>query len=190
MPVKTIPSLPKLLHAFFHEWLARQRNPSHQTVLAYRDTWRLFLCFVAAPEVKVALLSLNDLNPPPRYGLPSPHREDAPDVHRNAELPAGRAPQLLSLCRRTGAAGGAECAEVLQIPTKKAPNRDRYLESAEVAAILGQPNRASAEGQRDHALLSLLYNTGARIQEALDLRPEDLHLKSPAHVRLMGKGQK
>jgi site-specific recombinase XerD len=46
------------------------------------------------------------------------------------------------------------------------------------------------EGQRDHALLSLLYNTGSRIQEALNLRPQDLYLKSPAHVRLMGKGQK
>jgi site-specific recombinase XerD len=46
------------------------------------------------------------------------------------------------------------------------------------------------EGQRDHALLSLLYNTGARIQEALNLRPQDMHLKSPAHVRLMGKGRK
>jgi site-specific recombinase XerD len=38
--------------------------------------------------------------------------------------------------------------------------------------------------------MSLLYNTGARIQEALDLRPQDIHLKSPAHVRLMGKGRK
>jgi site-specific recombinase XerD len=36
------------LHAFFHEWLARQRNLSHHTVLSYRDTWRLFLRFVAA----------------------------------------------------------------------------------------------------------------------------------------------
>ena len=39
-------------------------------------------------------------------------------------------------------------------------------------------------------LLSFLYNTRARIQEALNPRPQDLHLKSPAHVKLMGKGQK
>ena len=48
---------------------------------------------------------------------------------------------------------------------------------------------ATVEGQRDHALLSLLYNTGARIQEALDLRPQDVYFKSPAHVR-SGKGPK
>jgi len=39
-------------------------------------------------------------------------------------------------------------------------------------------------------LLSLLYNSGARIQEALDLRPKDLHLESPAHVRLYGQRSK
>lgn len=71
-----------------------------------------------------------------------------------------------------------------------AETRSLYLESAEVSALLSQPNQTSTEGQRDHALLSFLYNTGARIQEALDLRPQDLHLKSPAHVNLLGKGQK
>src|SRR5437016_14244538 len=84
-----------------------------------------------------------------------------------------------------------QCAEVRGIPFKRAPRRAVcYLESAEVSTILAQPNRTTLEGQRDHALLSLLYNTGARIQEALNLRPQDLYLKSPAHVRLMGKGQK
>ena len=59
-----------------------------------------------------------------------------------------------------------------------------------MSAILSQPNRSTIGGQRDQALLSLLYNTGARIQEALNLRPDDIHLKSPAPVRLMGKGRK
>ena len=54
----------------------------------------------------------------------------------------------------------------------------------------GHANWSSPEGQRDHALLCLLYNTGSRIQEALNLRSQDLYLKSPAHVRLLGKGQK
>jgi len=83
------------------------------------------------------------------------------------------------------------CTEVLRVPFKRASKKAMcYLESAEVAAILSQPDQSTAGGQRDHTLLSLLYNTGARIQEALDLRPQDIHLKSPAHLRLMGKGQK
>ena len=83
------------------------------------------------------------------------------------------------------------CSEVLHVPFKRAPKKAMcYLESAEVSAILSQPDQATAEGQRDHTLISVLYNTGARIQEALDLRPQNVHLKSPTHVRLLGKGRK
>ena len=57
-------------------------------------------------------------------------------------------------------------------------------------AILAQPDRSVLEGQRDHALLSILYNTGARIQEALDVRPRTVRFDSPACVRLYGKGRK
>ena len=42
-----LPSLAKLLHAFFHDWLVEQRNASHRTVLAYRDAWRSLLRFAA-----------------------------------------------------------------------------------------------------------------------------------------------
>lgn len=57
-------------------------------------------------------------------------------------------------------------------------------------AILAQPDRSTHEGQRDHALLSFLYNTGARIQEALDVCPRAIRFDSPACVRLYGKGRK
>jgi site-specific recombinase XerD len=85
----------------------------------------------------------------------------------------------------------AQCAAVLHIPTKRSPRREvGYLDVEEVAAILAQPDRTTLEGQRDHALLAFLYNTGARIQEALDLCPQAIRFETPAHVRLMGKGQK
>jgi integrase/recombinase XerC len=65
-----------------------------------------------------------------------------------------------------------------------------YLEPDEVTAILAQPDRTSPEGRRDYAFFALLYNTGARIQEALDLCPRAIRLESPAQVRLFGKGKK
>src|SRR6266542_2086330 len=53
---------PQLLHAFFHDWLVQQRNVSHHTVLSYRDSWRLFLRFVAKQKTKsVAKLAMDDL---------------------------------------------------------------------------------------------------------------------------------
>lgn len=53
-----------------------------------------------------------------------------------------------------------------------------------------KPNRSNLEGQRDHALLALLYNTRARIQEALNVSAQDIRFESPAQVELFGKGRK
>lgn len=187
-----LPILAGLLHSFFHEWLVEQRGASHRTVLAYRDTWRLFLRFVAARLKRtVAALRTEDFTESELLAfLEYIERErHGSTATRNCRLAAIRSFFLFIADREPRAA--KLCAEVLRVPFKRAPKKAMcYLESAEVAAILSQPNRATAEGQRDHALLAVLYNTGARIQEALDLRPQDIHLKSPAHVRLLGKGQK
>jgi site-specific recombinase XerD len=50
--------------------------------------------------------------------------------------------------------------------------------------------RNTADGRRDYALLVTMFNTGARVQEILDLRPCDLQLIKPFHARLLGKGRK
>jgi site-specific recombinase XerD len=56
-------SFPQLLHAYFNDWLAGQRNISRHTVLSYRDTWRLFLPFVARRQNRtVTNLTLSQLN--------------------------------------------------------------------------------------------------------------------------------
>ncbi|WP_461328092.1 tyrosine-type recombinase/integrase [Bradyrhizobium huanghuaihaiense] len=81
--------------------------------------------------------------------------------------------------------------EILHIPVKRASvSEPCYLDPAEVAAILARPDRSTLEGMRDHALLSFLYNSGARIQEALDLCPKAIRFESPSCVRLIGKGRK
>lgn len=192
MPKNDLPTLPKLLHSFFHEWLIEQRNASQRTVLAYRDAWRLFLRFVAQRRNKsVAALTLEHLMGPDVLAfLQHIEKERRASVNtRNCRLAALRS--FFSFVAEHEPRVALQCAEVLLVPFKKTTRRaTRYLESAEVTAIISQPDRNTAEGQRDHALMSLLYNTGARVQEALDLRPQDVHFKSPAHVRLMGKGRK
>jgi site-specific recombinase XerD len=192
MPKTISPSLPKLLYSFFHEWLAEQRNASHRTVLAYRDAWRLFLRFVAkCHDTKVAALTLDHLNQAEVLAfLHDIEKGRSASIQtRNCRLAALRS--FFTFVAAHEPLAAQQCAEVLHVPFKRAPKRAMsYLEPQEVAAILAQPNRTTPEGQRDHTLLSLLYNTGARIQEVLDLHPQDLRLESPTHVRLMGKGRK
>ena len=183
---------PELLHAFFHEWLVQQRNVSHHTVLSYRDSWRLFLRFVAAAENEVRCQArFGRSNRSRGPGVPATHRARTKVLDRNPELPIGGAAQFLQLRCRPRTVGVAQCAEVLRIPTKQAPKAEvSGLDEDEISAILAQPDRSRIEGQRDHVLLAVLYNTGARIQEALNLSPRALRLESPFQVRLFGKGRK
>jgi site-specific recombinase XerD len=180
---------PLLLHAFFHDWLVQQRNVSHHTVLSYRDSWRLFLRFVAAQKTKsVARLNMDDLTAVEVLAF----LKDIEQIRkssigtRNCRLSALHSFYRFVADREPLAA--SQCAEVLRIPTKQAPVVEvRDLDEDEISAILAQPNRLKLEGQRDHVLLAFLFNTGARIQEALDLSVQALRLESPFQVRLFGK---
>ena len=188
----TTSSLPRLLQGFFHNWLVCQRGASTNTVHAYRDSWRLFLRFVAKRrQCDVAELALADLsgNEVLAFLEHVEHDRHASISTRNCRLAALHSFFLFVADHEPLVAG--HCAEVLRIPTKRGPRRTiTYLDPEEVAAILAQPDRTSATGQRDHALLALLYNTGARIEEALSLTPTAIHLDAPAQVRLLGKGRK
>ncbi|MCC6789886.1 MAG: tyrosine-type recombinase/integrase [Hyphomonadaceae bacterium] len=183
---------PELLRAFFCDWMVEQRNASPHTIRSYRDTWRLFLRFVAdrcgRPVAKLAFADLTAAQVAAFLLHAEEARRDTIGT-RNCRLAALRSfygfvagcePQL-----------AAQCAGVLRIPSKRAPiHAPVYLDPGEVASIIAQPDRSTLEGQRDHALLSFLYNTGARIQEALDLTPKSVHFEAPAFVRLYGKGRK
>jgi site-specific recombinase XerD len=184
--------LPALLRAFFYQWLVEQRNASVHTVQSYRDTWRLFLRFVAQRHQRtVAQLRLADLAGSEVGAFLQYVEQERGDSigTRNCRLAALRSFFAFVAGREPDTA--EQCAEVLRIPTKKAPlHAPTYLDPPEVEAILAQPDRSTLDGQRDHALLSFLYNTGARIQEALELRPNAIRWESPACVRLYGKGRK
>lgn len=185
-------SLAPLLHAFFHEWMGQQKNLSHHTVCSYRDAWKLFLRFTSERKrCEVAKLSLTDLQAGEVLAFLE-HLEKDRKVSigtRNCRLAAlhsfftfvsAREPLVI-----------AQCNEIAHIPVKKmAQPAMSYLDAEEIAAILRQPNRSSVEGQRDHALLAFLYNTGARIQEVLNVCPRTIRFQSPAQVELFGKGRK
>jgi site-specific recombinase XerD len=189
--MKPIP-FPQLLHAFFHDWLVQQRNVSHHTVVSYRDSWRLFLRFVAAMKKKsVAKIGLSDLTAVDVLAFLEDIervRKSSPGT-RNCRLAALHS--FFSFIADREPLAAAQCAAVLRIPTKQAPKQEiRDLDEEEITAILAQPDRSKVEGQRDHVLLAFLFNTGARIQEALNVTPKALRLDSPFQVRLFGKGRK
>src|SRR6185369_5597127 len=72
-------------------------------------------------------------------------------------------------------------------PTRRSSD---LLDRSEIEAVLAQVDRSATDGRRDYALLTTLFNTGARVQEVIDVRANDLQLTRPYQLRLFGKGRK
>ncbi len=66
----------------------------------------------------------------------------------------------------------------------------KYLTIEGIKVLLEQPDISTKYGRRDLALLSLMYDTGARVQEIADIRVSHIRFSAPATIRLTGKGSK
>lgn len=188
----TSPTLFTLVSGFFVPHLSAERNVSPHTAAAYRDSLKLLLRFVANARVRdIDQLRIEDLTPDVVLSFLG-HLESARHNTvrtRNARLAAihsffryvlAREPALAEFCHR-----------VLSIPMKRASRPVLgYFHEAELAHLLAQIDRTRADGERDYLLVALLYDTGARIQEILDLTPSDCRFESPPFVRLRGKGRR
>jgi integrase/recombinase XerC len=190
MSTKT--SLPTLLRGFFEAYLAAQRDVSPNTVFAYRDSIKLLLRFAARRTGRqVIRLRVVDLGADTvlaflayleaeRKNCAATRNCRLVAVHRFFAYVADVDPQHAELCRR-----------VLDIPIKKTVSSTMtYLDRDEMKVLLAVPRPSHRLGMRDTALLTLLYNTGARASEAVSLNIKDIRFDTPAQVRILGKGRK
>ncbi len=83
------------------------------------------------------------------------------------------------------------CNSVLAIKSKKSPITEmNYLTIEAIRVLLSMPNTNLKSGRRDLAIIALMYDTVARVQEIADLQVKDIRIKIPATIRLTGKGNK
>ena len=177
------------IRRFLVEHLVIERNLSKNTQKSYRDTFCQLLPFVAKREnVPIDRLSIDHLSiesirdffrhlqESRKCSLATCNLRLAA-IHVLAQFIAWQNPEYI-----------AWAGQVRGIPFKKTIKTIvPYLEKAEVDAVLAAPNRDTKQGQRDHAILLFLYNTGARASEVADLTIGDLDLRHsrspPARVR-------
>jgi len=188
-------STPNLLlrhvESFFRDHLERMRGVSPHTIRAYRDTLRLLLIFVADKGGRdVANLQLTDFHVDAvkefLVHLESGRGNKA--ATRNYRLAAIRC--FFKHLVRNDPTHAEQYNRVLTLQSKKSHEPiAQYFEPEDMRAILKQPDGRTPQGLRDGALLSFMYNTGARVAEVLAVRLEDLSLRYPKQVVLHGKGQ-
>lgn len=186
-------NLGRALVRFFQDYLPNQRGMSVHTIRSYRDAIVLYLKFASQDAGRsVERLEVDDLRPQCVTQFLSNLESQRGNgiATRNARLAA-----LHTLARFLATENPQHMATlqaVLGVPFKRGGRSApiEYLEQDEVRELLGVIDRSDDRGRRDYALFALMFNTGARVQEILNLRPRDVRLDSPAHVRLTGKGNK
>lgn len=181
------------VRSFFEDHLICCRNASSHTVQSYRDGVKLLLLF-ASKRVKksatkllvrdltdaVILAFLTDLEQT-RGNAIQTRNHRLVGIQCLFEYIAAREPLFLDHCHRVGIIPKKRGAKTPEI---------RYLEKDQLAAILKAIPNDRSVGRRDYALLSFMYNTGARVQEVADTRVSWLTLTPPCKVQLLGKGRK
>jgi integrase/recombinase XerD len=191
--MKSVPNrLASSLRDYFTDHLPRLRGMSPHTIHSYRDTLLLLLRFLAAHrQCDVADLDLHDVGPDQILAFLAhleQHRKNSVST-RNVRLAA-----IHAFFRYLGAHHPDQLERVQQIlgvPFKRARQRViEYLDHDEIEAVLSGIDRSTPDNRRDYVLLATMFNTGARVQEILDLQARDLQLRRPYQVRLFGKGRK
>lgn len=185
------PSFAALAQAFFAEHLQQQRAMSPRTVATYRDAFVLFLDFAQARLHKQpTMIGLHEITPVLILAfLDHLERERGNSVRtRNARLAALRA--FLKFAGRRDVNALHVVEQALGVPMKRfeLPMLG-FLSREEMLAIIGEPEE-SWTSQRDHLLLKMLYNTGARVSEIIVVTLADIVLDGAACVHLHGKGRK
>ena len=185
-------ALAPALQAYFTQRLITQRSSSPETIAAYRDAFRLLLRFAQQQTGKQPFeLDIDDLDAP-LIGSFLKHLEDdrgnSPRT-RNARL--GAIHSFYRYCALEHPEHAHTIARVMAIPTKRYErNTVTYLDRDEIAALLAAPDKHTWLGRRDHALLTLMVQTGVRVSELTGLRVGDVHLGTGSHIRVLGKGRK
>ena len=181
------PSFACLVQQFFTEYLILQRAVSPRTVACYRDALMLFLAFMEKSTGKAPTkVRLADLQPDLILAFLDHLEQDRHNSvrSRNLRLTALRA--FLKFAGRRDLSSLHTVERALAVPMKRFERPMLgYLTREEMLAILGDPGK-SWISRRDHLLLAMLYNTGARVSEIIEVRVADVVLDGAPCVHLIG----
>lgn len=180
------------LTKFLSHYLPKQKNVSPNTIHAYRDTFKILITYyreiknVPAERITLELLSSESLTDFLEWL--ETNRKCSIST-RNQRLAAIHS--FFRYIQSEEPAGIYQYQKVLAIPIKKSQKTlVGYLSSDTVKIILEQPDKRTLKGRRDLTLISILYDTGARVQELIDIKIGDVSLHDPAVITLCGKGNK
>lgn len=180
------------LQRFFREHLAQQRDSSINTIRSYRDTFKLFLNYIAEfKSIPVHKMTLDKFTVETigdfRKHLASTRKNST--ATRNQRMAAIHS--FVKFLQQEHPDRIAQWQRIQSMPIQRSHGKPvKYLTQKELANLMEAISTDSLKGIRDKAMFVLLYDSGARVQEIADLTVRNLRLDTLAQVTLTGKGKK
>ena len=184
--------LAKHLSNFFGKYLPGERAASPNTILSYRDTFVLLISYMKTQkQISAEKLCLDNLSKSVIVDFLNWLQDERGNSNstRNYRMAAIHA--FFSYMQYEMPDRLNQWQEILSIKVKKTEKKSiNYLTIDGIKLLLEQIDTGNRQGRRDLALLALMYDSGARVQEIIDLKPVSLRLDKPSVVKLFGKGRK
>ncbi|MGC8627203.1 MAG: tyrosine-type recombinase/integrase [Acidimicrobiales bacterium] len=180
------------LRRFLTSHLAGLSGCSPNTVVSYRDTFKLLICYfrdersIAPEKLTLELIDASAISGFLQWLGTTRHNSASTTNQRLAAIGS-----FFTWVQSEDPARMACCQDILAIPAKR---HDRpavaHLTVEQTRQLLTLPDRSTRAGRRDATVLATLYDTAARVQELADLTVRDIRLDAPAMAALTGKGRK
>ncbi|WP_297613128.1 tyrosine-type recombinase/integrase [uncultured Sutterella sp.] len=181
-----------LLQRFFINYLPMHKGASNQTIDSYRYAFIIFLRYVRdVIHKKQEKIEIKDFNYETIYNFLEwleTNKKNSPST-RNSRKAALDSFARFVMCEYPD--HSAECLKILSIPHKKFKHKEiSYLKPDGVKLFLDQVDISKRSGLKIYTMLTIMYSTGIRVSELINIRVMDLRLDAPATLIVHGKGSK
>ena len=182
----------KLLSDYFVKYLTNQKNVTVNTIKTYRDAFVLLLEFMLTTKsIKSDKLKISDFS----YETINEFL-DWLETHKSVSISTrnNRLAAIKSFFRYVSYVDPIHlniCSSILSIQKKKCSSKTmNYLSVDAYIDFINGFNKNNLKELRDLCIVLLLYESGARVSELINIKKEDIHLEKPYTVILHGKGRK
>jgi site-specific recombinase XerD len=178
---------------FFKNYLPNVIGVSNDTILSYRDSFKIFLQYIKTHYKK----NINDLDLDCvtydmicEFLLYLENERNNSISTRNQRLASIHS--FYSFLQKRELSCFELCSQILSIPFKKTPKTNiSYFSVEEVNILINLPNTSTKLGFRDYTLLLFMYETAARAREVSNLKKNQFNIQSKhSYVTIIGKGNK
>lgn len=180
------------LTRFLTEYMAGQRNLSQNTISSYAYTFKLLLNFFSAEKnIRSDKITLDKLTKDNIIGFLDWLEQTRGVTIASRNIRLAGIHSFIKYLQTEDPSHLFEYQKILSIKNKKHQSSEiPYLSLNQIKAVLAAPDSSSRQGFRDKVLLTVLYDSGARVDELIHMKVSDLRLSKPEQITIKGKGNK